>query len=236
MAPAVRRRPQLWLFAALLALAATALTAAPALAAGTVRLSSATFSARESDRAATVTVERSVVSGHGEVRYAIWQHSAVENVELRACDAGGSTSPTARRRRRSTCRSSTTTSSRTPRRRPLASSAPTRRASTRRRARRSRSSTTTCSARATCSTRSRSIRRRRETTRSRGRASTRPVAESRRHGHQAGPPQPPQAAALLRVIAEQPETKRFGAFNDQPGAAVAQHLATARRDDPGAVR
>ena len=45
----------------------------------------------------------------------------------------------------------------------------------------------------------------------------------------------PKAAALLSVIADQPETKRFGAFNDQPGAAVAQYLATAHRDDPGAV-
>ncbi len=45
----------------------------------------------------------------------------------------------------------------------------------------------------------------------------------------------PQAAQLLQTIAAEPESKRFGAFNDQPGAAVAQHLARANADDPGAV-
>jgi endoglucanase len=45
----------------------------------------------------------------------------------------------------------------------------------------------------------------------------------------------PTAAQLLRTIAEQPETKRFGAFNDQPGAAVAKYLARARHEQPGSV-
>jgi endoglucanase len=45
----------------------------------------------------------------------------------------------------------------------------------------------------------------------------------------------PRAAELLQTIANEPETKRFGAFNERPGAAVAQHLARAHADDPGAV-
>jgi endoglucanase len=45
----------------------------------------------------------------------------------------------------------------------------------------------------------------------------------------------PDAAQLLQTIADQPETKRFGAFNDQPGAAVAQYLAQADAQQPGAV-
>ena len=90
---------------------------------------------REGDGAATITVERSVASGRGEVRYAIWQHSAVET-RLHARQRP------ARLRRRPgdrvlpTCRSSTTPTSRAARRSPSASTAPTRRDSTRRRARR----------------------------------------------------------------------------------------------------
>jgi endoglucanase len=45
----------------------------------------------------------------------------------------------------------------------------------------------------------------------------------------------PKAAQLLQTIANEPEAKRFGAFNERPGAAVAQHLARAHADDPGAV-
>ncbi|HMJ01823.1 MAG TPA: glycoside hydrolase family 6 protein [Conexibacter sp.] len=45
----------------------------------------------------------------------------------------------------------------------------------------------------------------------------------------------PAAAQLLQTIADQPETKRFGAFNDRPGAAVAQYLARAQADQPGSV-
>ncbi|HEV7774319.1 MAG TPA: glycoside hydrolase family 6 protein [Conexibacter sp.] len=45
----------------------------------------------------------------------------------------------------------------------------------------------------------------------------------------------PDAAQLLQTIADQPETKRFGAFNDQPGAAVAQYLAQAQALQPGSV-
>jgi endoglucanase len=45
----------------------------------------------------------------------------------------------------------------------------------------------------------------------------------------------PTAAQLLQTIADQPETKRFGAFNDQPGAAVAQYLAQADAALPGSV-
>jgi endoglucanase len=45
----------------------------------------------------------------------------------------------------------------------------------------------------------------------------------------------PLAAKLLETIAEQPETKRFGAFNDRPGAAVAQYLAQAQAEQAGSV-
>ena len=45
----------------------------------------------------------------------------------------------------------------------------------------------------------------------------------------------PEAAQLLQTIADQPETKRFGAFNDQPGAAVAKYLARAQHEQPGSV-
>jgi endoglucanase len=45
----------------------------------------------------------------------------------------------------------------------------------------------------------------------------------------------PDAAQLLQTIADQPETKRFGAFNERPGAAVAQYLAQAQAAQPGSV-
>ena len=45
----------------------------------------------------------------------------------------------------------------------------------------------------------------------------------------------PVAAQLLQTIADQPETKRFGAFNDRPGAAVSQYLAQAEAALPGSV-
>jgi endoglucanase len=45
----------------------------------------------------------------------------------------------------------------------------------------------------------------------------------------------PAAAKLIQAIADQPESKRFGAFNDRPGLAVSQHLSRAHADDPGAI-
>lgn len=45
----------------------------------------------------------------------------------------------------------------------------------------------------------------------------------------------PAAAQLLQTIAAQPETKRFGAFNDEPGLAVARHLAQAQAEQPGSI-
>jgi endoglucanase len=45
----------------------------------------------------------------------------------------------------------------------------------------------------------------------------------------------PVAARLLRTIAAEPETKRFGAFNAHPGAAVSQYLAKAQAARPGSV-
>lgn len=45
----------------------------------------------------------------------------------------------------------------------------------------------------------------------------------------------PAAAARLRVLAEQPETKRFGSFSDDPGADVAQYLARAQSEQPGSL-
>jgi endoglucanase len=45
----------------------------------------------------------------------------------------------------------------------------------------------------------------------------------------------PEAARLLQTIADQPETKRFGSFNADPGAAVAQYLARAAAQQPGAL-
>ncbi|HYV15377.1 MAG TPA: glycoside hydrolase family 6 protein [Conexibacter sp.] len=45
----------------------------------------------------------------------------------------------------------------------------------------------------------------------------------------------PTAARLLQTIADEPETKRFGAFDDDPGAAVAQYLARAASQEPGAI-
>jgi endoglucanase len=45
----------------------------------------------------------------------------------------------------------------------------------------------------------------------------------------------PVAAQMLQTIADEPETKRFGAFNERPGAAVAQYLAQAQAAQPGSV-
>lgn len=45
----------------------------------------------------------------------------------------------------------------------------------------------------------------------------------------------PEAARLLQTIAREPETKRFGAFNARPGAAVSQYLAKAQAIQPGSV-
>ncbi len=45
----------------------------------------------------------------------------------------------------------------------------------------------------------------------------------------------PTAADRLQVIAGQPETKRFGSFDDDPGAAVAQYLARAQSQQPGSL-
>jgi endoglucanase len=45
----------------------------------------------------------------------------------------------------------------------------------------------------------------------------------------------PEAADILHAIAEQPEAKRFGSFNDRPGLAVAGHLARAQAEQPDSV-
>lgn len=45
----------------------------------------------------------------------------------------------------------------------------------------------------------------------------------------------PRAARLLRVIAEQPETKRFGSFTRQPRLAVSRFLERAEHERPGSV-
>lgn len=45
----------------------------------------------------------------------------------------------------------------------------------------------------------------------------------------------PDAARELQVIADQPETKRFGSFDDDPGEAVAHYLARAAGQQPGAI-
>lgn len=45
----------------------------------------------------------------------------------------------------------------------------------------------------------------------------------------------PAAARALSVIAEQPETKRFGTWNEQPGYAVAQWLSAAHHHDANEV-
>lgn len=45
----------------------------------------------------------------------------------------------------------------------------------------------------------------------------------------------PRAAQLLRVIAEQPESKRFGSWNAQPRQAVSNYLQQAHAKDPGAI-
>lgn len=231
MASAMRRRSGIGILAALM----LALGAAPAFAAGTVRLASATFSARESDGAATITVERSVASGRGEVRYAIWQHSAVENVDYtrvggRLDFAPGETTAsfTVPIADDGFVESEETAKVGIYGAYPQRLDAPTR---------------------ATLTILDDDVLGVRDalnplaldppppgtnplegarfyTNPTRNLAGT--VIKQIRHRR-------PKAAALLEVIAEQPETKRFGAFNDQPGAAVAQHLATAHRDDPGAV-
>lgn len=45
----------------------------------------------------------------------------------------------------------------------------------------------------------------------------------------------PEAASVIQAIADQPETKRFGAFNARPGQAVAEYLARAHAEQPGSV-
>jgi endoglucanase len=45
----------------------------------------------------------------------------------------------------------------------------------------------------------------------------------------------PSAAQALQVIAEQPEAKRFGSFNEQPGYVVSKYLAEAFHSDPGEI-
>lgn len=218
-----------------LALLALLVTAATALGAGTVKLSSATFSAREGDRAATITVERSVASGRGEVRYAIWQHSAVENVDyvrvsgrLEFADGQATASFDVPLNDDAFVEAEETAKIGIYGAYPQKLDAPTR---------------------ATLTIVDDDVLGARDalnplgldppppgtnplegavfyTNPSRNLAGT--VIKQIRH-------RKPKAAALLRVIAEQPETKRFGAFNDQPGAAVAQYLAMAHRDDGGAV-
>src|SRR5215212_46364 len=218
-----------------LALLALLITAPSALAAGTVKLSSATFSARESDRAATITVERSVASGHGEVRYAIWQHSAVENVDyvrvsgrVDFADRQATASFDVPLLDADLVEADETAKIGIYGAYPQRLDAPTR-------------ATLTIVDDDVLGTRdalnplaldppppgTNPLEGARfYTNPSRNLAGT--VIQQIRHRR-------PKAAALLSVIADQPETKRFGAFNDQPGAAVAQYLATAHRDDPGAV-
>jgi endoglucanase len=45
----------------------------------------------------------------------------------------------------------------------------------------------------------------------------------------------PVAATALRVIADQPETKRFGSFNSEPRYVVAKYLAEAHYSKPGEI-
>lgn len=45
----------------------------------------------------------------------------------------------------------------------------------------------------------------------------------------------PGAAQQLAVISTQPESKRFGSWNDRPGYVVSKYLAQAFHDDPNAV-
>ncbi|MDO8213188.1 glycoside hydrolase family 6 protein [Conexibacter sp. CPCC 206217] len=45
----------------------------------------------------------------------------------------------------------------------------------------------------------------------------------------------PTAAKALQVIADQPEAKRFGSFNAQPGYVVSKYLAEAFHSNPGEV-
>ncbi|MDO8210809.1 glycoside hydrolase family 6 protein [Conexibacter sp. CPCC 206217] len=45
----------------------------------------------------------------------------------------------------------------------------------------------------------------------------------------------PGAARMLSAISSQPESKRFGSWNDRPGYVVAKYLAQAYNDDPGAI-
>ncbi len=232
MARAMRRRPELGILLALLALA---VGASSAVAAGTVKLSSATFSASEGDRAATIAVERSVASGRGEVRYAIWQHSAVENADyvrvsgrLDFADGQATASFDVPIVHDDLVEAEEIAKIGIYGAYPQRLDAPTR-------------ATLTIVDDDVLGVRDALnplaldppppganplVGARFYTNPSRNLAGT--VIKQVRHRR-------PQAAALLSVIAEQPETKRFGAFNDQPGAAVAQYLATARRDDPGAV-
>jgi len=236
MARAMRRRPKPGISLALLTLGLLlVLPAAASLAQGTVKLSSATFSAREGDRAATITVERSVASGHGEVRYAIWQHSAVENADyvkvggrLDFADGEATSSFDVPIVDDDLVEADETATIGIYGAYPQRLDAPTR---------------------ATLTIVDNDVLGVRDalnplaldppppgtnplegavfyTNPSRNLAGT--VIRQIRH-------RKPKAAALLSVIAEQPETKRFGGFNDEPGAAVAQYLDTARRDDPGAV-
>lgn len=229
----MRRRPKPQLL--LLAPLALALAASPAAAAGTVKLATATFSAREGDRAATIAVERSVASGHGEVRYAIWQHSAVENADyvkvsgrLDFADGQTTASFDVPIVDDDLVEADETATVGIYGAYPQRLDAPTR---------------------ATLTIVDNDVLGVRDalnplaldppppganplegavfyTNPARNLAGT--VIRQIRHRR-------PKAAALLSVIADEPETKRFGGFNDQPGAAVAQYLQTARRDDPGAV-
>jgi endoglucanase len=217
------------------ALLALLLFAPAALAQGTVKLSSATFDVREGDGAATIAVERSVASGHGEVRYAIWQHSAVENVDyvrvsgrLDFADGQATASFQVPIADDDFVEDAETATVGIYGAYPQKLDAPTR---------------------ATLTIVDNDVLGVRDALNplaldppppghnplegarfyanpSRNLVGT--VIKSIRHRR-------PKAAALLSVIAEQPEAKRFGAFNDQPGAAVAQYLATAHRDDPDAV-
>jgi endoglucanase len=208
---------------------------ATALAQGTIKLSSATFSTREGDRAATITVERSVASGHGEVRYAIWQHGAVENADymrvsgrLDFADGQATASFDVPIVDDDLVEADETATVGIYGAYPQQLDAPTR---------------------ATLTLVDNDVLGVRDAANPLALDPPPPgtnplegaVFYTNPARNLAGTvirqirPRRPKAAALLSVIAEQPETKRFGAFNDEPGAAVSQYLQTARRDDPGAV-
>jgi endoglucanase len=235
MAPAMRRHRGHALIAVLVA--ALCCFAAPADAAnGTVRLSSAEFTVGEGDGAATIEVERTSGAGHGEVRYAVWHRSADYRLDYtpvsgRLDFADGQT--------QASFRVPITDDANVEGREslavgiygayPQALGQPTR-------------ATLTILDDDVVSGE-------RDALNPLGLEPPPPPGSpligaplfTNPGGNLAGTVirqirhRKPTAAKLLRTIAEEPETKRFGAFNDQPGAAVAQYLAQAQAEQPGSV-